>query len=465
METSKDSEIEQLEARRATLASRENEQQERLSKLKAEGEVLKEMAASHTFHQGPQPESGPAPQSDVFASLAAQSQLERNQTETNETIAELDKTQKAMANTVNSLKTAEEERETEIKQHEVEEKMHKTEVWAETAAEGQQAVGEATEKLHHFQEHLQHFHHVAGAELLHHVPEMPEMPHVDIGGTSKYIGEAVAYGSVLADHMKTVGVDTVVKAQVQRWAEDAGAVVEYADAKIAEVGNTLGASPDHAERRNIEAEIAKHNEHADELDRLAENFKRDLATPDPVDVSAQPKDVRGEFESVVDRANQLFEQQDKKMAELQVDTATDPAVRTIEVQVRQTMSEEMILKRDEVTRELCQPVAELNVDERNARTLEDSAGLNKAHLERYGMKVANEPDGQKKLDTFASNLEQGQKDLQQELLAERPQAIEKEVTSLQGQRFPEVQAHVQALQGPGLQQSGPQQQGPAGPGQ
>ena len=281
-------------------------------------------------------------------------------------------------------------------------------------------------------------------------------------------GAAATYHDVheALPHLEVM-TNTIAGELLTRAVEHKDALMETVNTKVTEYTEGAGSSPDHVERKNLEAEIAKHNDHADELDTLTQNFKRALDQPGPVDVSEQPKDVRvrEEFESVVDKANRLFEQQDKEMAEIQVDNATDPAVRTTEAQVRETMAEETIRDRDKVTRELCQPVAELNVDERNARTLEDSAGLNKAHLERYGMKVANEPDGQTKVDKFASNLEQSQKDLQQQLVAERPEAIEKEVTSLQGQHFPEVQAQAQALQGPGLQQAGPQQEGPAGPGQ
>ena len=444
METSKDNEIEQLEAQRATLASRQTAQQEQLGKLQSDREVLQDLAASRTFDQSPQPESGPSQQTpDAFASIAAQEQLARKQSQITEATGELAKIQTAMGDNADKLDRAVKAQASEIEQREAEGKTQTTEVLTDKGVEGVDAVTYQLEQL----------------------PATPDLPSIDVGGTGKHIGEAVAWGAIIADHLKTVGVGTAAKFEVERLANQAAAVAESVKAKVAEFADSVGTSPDHVERKNLEAEIAKHNEHADELDTLAQNFKRDLAEPGPVDVSDQAKDVRGEFESVANRANQLFEQQDKEMAELQVDTATDPAVRTTEAQVRETMAEEMILKRDEVTRELCQPVAELNVDERNARTLEDSAGLNKAHLERYGMKVANDPDGPQKVKNFASNLEQDQKELQNQLTANRSEAIQQEVHSLQGQHFPEVQAQAQALQGPGLQQSGPQQQGLAGPGQ
>ena len=277
----------------------------------------------------------------------------------------------------------------------------------------------------------------------------------------------VHHGAPNLDILQSVVTAEVATEAVKHALHEKDALIAEGKAKFTEVLNSAGPSPDHFELRKIEDEIAKHNDHADELNTLAQNFKRELQRPEPVDVSDQPKDVRGEFESVVNRTNQLFKEQDKEMAELQERTAAqDPAVAVGQQDVRGTMAKETIGMRDEVTRELCRPVAELNVDERNAKTLEDSAGLNKAHLQQYGMRVANDPNGEKKLENFASNLEKSQNELKQELQAERPQAIENEITTLQHQHFPEVQQQAQALQGPsgpgggGAGGGAPQQQGP-----
>lgn len=249
---------------------------------------------------------------------------------------------------------------------------------------------------------------------------------------------------------------------------NADAMMANAKAKVTEFANSAGASPDHAELQNIEHEIAKHNDHADELDTLAKEFEQNVERQkeedrrDDIDVADQKKAIRGEFELAAEKANKMFERQDKEMSELQEHAAQDPNVRTAQTQVRETMAEEMNAKRDEVTRELCRPVAEINVDDRNARTLEDSAGLNKAHLERYQTKVANEPDGKERIERFASNLDQSQKDLEKQLLTERPQAVNNEITSLQHDHFPQIQSP--SLQGPELSQAAPQQPGPGGGG-
>jgi hypothetical protein len=441
MET-RDPQLKRLEEEQGTLNATKIGQQKELETLQSERQVLKDLAGSTTFHEGPQPESGPKQQpADPFVTAAAQEQLARKE-------AQVEKATAAVANTDSALaanQDAQNDRKKEIEQEKLEQKTNTVEI--------------ATDRLSE------------AADLIsYHVDQLPtavDAPNFDLAGTGKQIGEAAAYGVLLADQMRTAGVDTVVKYEVQQLGNKAAAAVEYADAKIAEVGNSVGVSPDHAELRTVEHEIDNHKAQLAELDTFAERFKRDLEQQkeedkrDEIAVEDQEHAIRVHFEAAAEDAKKIFAEQDRDSADRQATSAQDPSVRTVQAGAREDMAEEMIAKRDEVTRKLCEPVAELNVDERNARTLEDSAGLNKAHLERYGMKVANEPDGPEKIAKFASDLEKGQQDLKQDLNNGRDQAIANEVTSLQGQHFPEVQAQAQALQGPSM---APQQTGPGGGG-
>lgn len=217
-------------------------------------------------------------------------------------------------------------------------------------------------------------------------------------------------------------------------------------------------------------DLARPYERSDEMKLMHEQTVHEQNLQELSDMKERAAEMREkdltdkDRNQAIDDANASFKKQDEALAKMHEEMrVSDEALRQQQDVARAAMEAETNAKRHEVAQELLAPVAERNVQEQHAEQLSRNAANNQQHLDTYGMTLEGRPDAAKVQAEYAKFLEQDQKGLQETLDTQRSQDVQREMSQLQQQHFPEVTPP--AMSGPaGPQQSGPSgTSGPAGP--
>ena len=411
-----DAELTRLKEQQDALNATKTGQQQRLETLQSEREVLKDLAGSGSFDEG-QPESGPRQQpSDPFLAAAAQEQLARKEGQIAETTADLANTKTALG----ANEKAQSDRKVEIEGDKVEQRMNTTEVLTDRLAESTDQIAYQMDQF----------------------PDTPNAPDIDVGGTGKHLGEAVAWTrEAIIPAVQTLGVIGTIETSINA------------------VGARYAAQPSdqQPEWHKIEAEEKLHQQQIDDIQQTKGKVVSELeskgAQMGTEPTFAEVKDFHATATKGFAELEQKFKEQDAQTAALyQNNTVEDPGLRTVQMQERAVNEQSMHANRYGATREIAEAVAVKQVELSNA----DQLKQNEARLERQ----CATPDA---MEASMSSL----KNLQTE---QRGADVYEQTNKIHAQQCPEM-----AMNPPEISQSGPggsgagsamapQQTGPGGGG-
>jgi len=330
--------------------------------------------------------------------------------------------------------------------HEVEERTHETTTQAENLAE----VG--TETVSHLA-HGEHF---------------------DLGGTSKPIGDAVAWvTNVTVPYVQGVGgVGNAIRLEVENAVAKADAFADSVEAKFREVKvpepvnlsekaqelvdklsdkfrskETNEGEP--ADSQKLEKENDAHQRNVSQLNDLQGKISKQF----------EEDDSQKHIDKLIKEAQNVIKEQDKRTLDSSDgNSATDPAAREQQFQNRVENEKDLNAKRYEVVNELLTPMAEGNVLDRHSQVLEKEAENNNELLKMNERRLAGQPDADIKQKEYETKLTNDLSEKEKALDARWQQDVQQELGGLRRDHFPEVRTPT--MDGPALAQSGPSQGGP-----
>jgi hypothetical protein len=184
----------------------------------------------------------------------------------------------------------------------------------------------------------------------------------------------------------------------------------------------FGPDPRNDGFNNINREVDSHNKQIEQLETFADQYHKK--------VEGESVDVEREFTIAKAEAKLLLDFQKMERNSLyETNLTPDSQLRTTQLEVRRDLQEKYEAASYCLTCEICRPLAERNVE--NSPELAAFANKNQKLLDLNATRIADRPDADIQQQEYA-NLLQGRYD------DKKQEGVEREVTGLQQQHFPEI---------------------------
>jgi len=336
----------------------------------------------------------------------------------------------------------------EIEAHKVEERIHEVEDQAEKLSE----VGAET---------ATQLSHLAHGELA---------EHFDLGGTSKPIGEAVAWvTNVTVPYVQGVGgIGNAVRLEVENAAAKAEAFADSVNAKLRDIqvpgpvnlseklqglvdkfSSQEKPGEELSDAQKLQKESDAHEKNVSQMNELQGKIARQL----------DENDSQKNIDTLIKETQKVIKEQNERTRDSSDgNSATDPAAREQQFQNRVENEKKINAQRYEAVNELLTPMAEQKVLDQHFQMVENEAANNKELLKMNEKRLTGHPDAEIKQQEYQTTLNNKLAEKEKALDARWEQDVQQELGGLRREHFPEVRPP--AIEGPALAQSGPSQAGP-----